>query len=128
MRDAQPEIESRGARLVVIGNGTTHQARDLVVDLGFRGTLWVDPDMTAYRAAGLGRRVAKALSPRMIGHAVRAMRAGHRQKGVQGDPWQMGGTFVIAPHDEVLYAHVSREAGDHPDLADVLAVLRDSSA
>jgi hypothetical protein len=112
----------------VIGNGTPHQARDLIDDLGYHGTLWVDSDMTAYRAAGLERGVAKALSPRMIVHAVRAMRAGHRQKSVQGDPWQMGGTFVIAPHDEVLYAHVSREAGDHPDLAAVMAVLRRSSA
>ena len=49
------------------------------------------------------------------------------QKGVQGDPWQMGGTFVIAPHDAVLFAHVSGEAGDHPDLADVLAALELSS-
>lgn len=127
MRDAQPEIERRGARLVVIGNGTPHQARDLIEDLDYRGTLWVDPDMIAYRAAGLERGLAKALAPRMFGHAVRAMRAGHRQKGVQGDPWQLGGTFVIAPHAEVLFAHVSREAGDHPEPAAVLAVLEGSS-
>ena len=127
MRDAQSEIESRGAQLVVIGNGTPHQARDLIEDLDYRGTLWVDPDMIAYRAAGLERGVTKALSPRMLGHALRAMRAGHRQKRVQGDPWQMGGTFVVAPRDEVLFAHISREAGDHPDLADVLAVLGDAA-
>jgi hypothetical protein len=127
LRDAQTEIASRGARLVVIGNGTPHQARDLIEDLDYHGTLWVDPDMVAYRAAGLERGLAKALSLKMFGHAVRAMRAGHRQKGVQGDPWQMGGTFVIAPHDAVLFAHVSGEAGDHPDLADVLAALELSS-
>lgn len=123
MRDAQSEITGRGAHLVVIGNGTPHQARDLREDLDYRGTLWVDPDMVAYRAAGLERGVSKAFSLKMFGHAWRAMRAGHRQKGVQGDPWQMGGTFVIAPGDRVLYAHVSGEAGDHPDLADVLASL-----
>ena len=128
MRDAQAEIESRGAHLVVIGNGTTHQARDLIEDLDYRGTLWVDPDMIAYRAAGLERGVAKALSLKMFGHAVRAMRAGHQQKGVQGDPWQMGGTFVIAPGDRVLYVHVSGEAGDHPALDEVLSVLDEAAS
>mgnify|MGYP001811649394 CR=1 FL=1 len=128
MRDKQAEIESRGAHLVVIGNGTTHQARDLIEDLDYHGTLWVDPDMIAYRAAGLERGVAKALSLKMFGHAMRAMKAGHRQKGVQGDPWQMGGTFVIAPHDQVLYAHISGEAGDHPALDEVLAALERPSS
>ena len=123
MRDHQAEIEQRGVHLVVIGNGTPGQAQMLRDDLAYQGTLWVDPDMAAYRAAGLRRGVTKTLSFRMFGHLVRALRDGHRQRGVQGDPWQLGGTFLIAPPERVLFAHVSREAGDHPPVADVLNTL-----
>ena len=124
MRGARPEIDRRNVHLVVIGNGTPAQARDLQEDLDYRGTLWVDPDMEAYRAAGLRRGASRAFSFRMIGHLVRALRSGHRQRGVQGDPWQLGGTFLTAPPDRVLYAHVNREAGDHPPLDDLLAILK----
>ena len=123
MRDVYPEIEKRDAQLVVIGNGLPAQARDMRDELGFPATLWVDTQMAAYRAAGLRRGPTRALSWRSFGHLVRAWRGGHRQAGVQGDPWQLGGTFVIAPPDRVLFTHVSREAGDHARVRDLLQAL-----
>ncbi len=123
MRGIQPGIEQRGARLVVIGNGSPAQARDLRQDLDFPATLWVDPQMEAYRAAGLRRGAARALSWRTLGHTLRAWRAGHRQQGVQGDPWQLGGAFVVTPASAVVYGHVSREAGDHPAPQELLRAL-----
>ena len=123
MRDVIPAIEKRGARLVVVGNGLPAQARDLKEDLHFPATLWVDTEMKAYRAAGLRRSPARTLSWRTLGHLVRAWRGGHRQAGVQGDPWQLGGTFVIGPPEKVHYEHISREAGDHTPVKDLLAAL-----
>ena len=123
MRDIIPAIEKRGARLIVVGNGLPEQARDMKVSLDFSATIWVDAEMTAYRAAGLHRGPARTLSWRTFGHLVRAWRGGHRQAGVQGDPWQLGGAFVIAPPDQVHYAHVSREAGDHAPEPELLAAL-----
>ena len=123
MRDIIPAIEERGARLVVVGNGLPEQAWDRKENLDFPATVWVDAEMMAYRAAGLRRGPARTLSWRTLGHLVRAWRGGHRQAGVQGDPWQLGGAFVIAPPDQVHYAHVSREAGDHAPEQDLLAAL-----
>jgi hypothetical protein len=123
LRDIIPEIEERGAHLVVIGNGLPAQARDMQEDLEFPGPVWIDAEMTAYRAAGLRRGPTRTLSWRTLGHLVRAWRGGHRQVGVQGDPWQLGGTFVIAPPHEVHYAQISREAGDHPPVPDLLVAL-----
>ena len=113
----------RSAQLVVIGNGLPAQARDMRDELVFPATLWVDPEMAAFRAAGLRRGPARTLSWRTFGHLVRAWRGGHRQAGVQGDPWQLGGTFVMAPPDRVLFTHVSREAGDHAQVRDLLQAL-----
>jgi hypothetical protein len=123
LRDVIPDIEERGARLVVVGNGLPGQARGLKEDLGISATFWVDTEMKAYRAAGLRRGPMRALSWRTLGHLVRAWRRGHRQAGVQGDPWQLGGTFVIAPPDRVHFAQISREAGDHAPVPDLLAAL-----
>jgi hypothetical protein len=63
------------------------------------------------------------LSLKTFGHAWRALRSGFRQTEVQGDPWQLGGAFVITPEGKTVYEHVSREAGDHPDNADLLRAL-----
>jgi hypothetical protein len=65
-----------------------------------------------------------AINLRTARHALRAVRKGFRQTSVQGDPWQLGGSFVIDPKGNVLFAHTSREAGDHPDPEDILAALR----
>ena len=121
MRDAHEELERRGVRLVVVGNGRPHHAKAFQRDQQITFDLWVAPDMEAYRAAGLRRGAAATLSPRTVGHAWRAMRGGHRQTRVQGDPWQQGGAFLITPSGDVLYEQISREAGDHAPIQDILA-------
>ena len=63
---------------------------------------------------------------RMLGHGVRALKKGFRQKRLQGDPWQLGGVFVIDPSGKILYKQISREAGDHPEAGEILAALEAS--
>ncbi len=90
--------------------------------------LLVDPELRAYRAAGLRRGRVEALSPRLPFNAIRALRAGSRQGAVEGDVWQLGGVFAIRPGGELAYRYVSREAGDHPPVDDILAALADDAA
>lgn len=123
MRDAFDAINARNVRLVVIGNGQPWHARAFREVEGILFDLWVDPEMKAYRAAGLKRGFTRVFSWRMFGHIWRAMRGGFRQKGVQGDPWQLGGAFVITPDGKTVYEHVSREAGDHATVPELLQVL-----
>jgi NAD(P)-dependent dehydrogenase (short-subunit alcohol dehydrogenase family) len=86
-------------------------------------TLLVDPELRAYRAAGLRRGRVEVLSPRLARNGLRALRAGFRQTGVEGDPWQLGGAFVLRPDGACTFRQASREAGDHADLDGVLAAL-----
>lgn len=123
MRGEIDEIEARGASLVIIGNGSAEFARAFRADLDLRGTILIDPDLVSYRAAGLRRGRAEILSPRLWTNAARAFQAGYRQNSVEGDPWQLGGIFVIRPGGDLLYQYRSREAGDHPDPADILSSL-----
>lgn len=123
MRDAYDEIKRRGVRLVVIGNGQPFQAKAFREDEEIPFELWVDPEMNAYQAAGLRRGIAKVLSLKTLAHGWRAMRRGFRQTKVQGDPWQIGGAFVITPEGKTVYEQVSREAGDHASIPELLEVL-----
>ncbi len=106
-----------------MGNGSPYFAAAFREDLGLDGPLLVDPELRAYRAAGLRRGRVEVLSPRLLGNAARALREGHRQDGVQGDAWQLGGVFVIRPDGALTFRHVSAVAGDHPSVDDILAGL-----
>lgn len=129
MRDSLDEIRSRGAELVVVGNGAPHFAAAFREDLGLPPDvpLLVDPALRAYRAAGLRRGRVEILSPRLPFHALRALRRGFRQTGIEGDPWQLGGVFVIRSGGALVYRHASAEAGDHPPLSEVLEALEDGA-
>jgi dehydrogenase/reductase SDR family protein 12 len=123
LRDEIGEIRSRGAELVIVGNGAPNFAAAFRQDFSLDSPLLVDPERRAYRAAGLRRGHIELLSPKVPLNALRALRAGSRQTGVQGDPWQLGGVFVIQPGGELTYRYVSLEAGDHPPVEEILAAL-----
>jgi peroxiredoxin len=53
MRDAQSEIEKRGARLIVIGATQPDAMKEFRESVGYRGPLVVDPSLDAFRAAGM---------------------------------------------------------------------------
>jgi NAD(P)-dependent dehydrogenase (short-subunit alcohol dehydrogenase family) len=123
LRDRIDAIRVRGAELIVVGNGSLEFAEAFREDYALDCPLLVDPDLFAYRAAGLRRGRVELLSPRLACNAARALRAGYRQSGIQGDPWQLGGVFVIRPEAELTYRYVSREAGDHAPVEEILAAL-----
>lgn len=123
LRDRMEAIGARGAELIIVGNGSTEFAAAFREDHALDCPLLVDPELVAYRAAGLRRGRVEILSPRLARNAARALRAGFRQSGVQGDPWQLGGVFVIRPEADLVYRYVSREAGDHAPVEEILAAL-----
>jgi NAD(P)-dependent dehydrogenase (short-subunit alcohol dehydrogenase family) len=127
LRDRIGDIRARGAELVIVGNGAEHFARAFREDFELDCPVLVDPELRSYRAAGLRRGRVEVLSPRLAGNALRALRGGFRQTGVEGDPWQLGGVFVVRPDGALTYRYASREAGDHPPPEDILAALADDA-
>jgi len=123
LRDRVDEIRDLGAELVVVGNGAMNFAAAFREDYQLDSPLLVDPELRAYRAAGLRRGRAEALSPRLSLNALRALRSGSRQGSVQGDIWQLGGVFVIRPGGELAYRYVSQVAGDHAPVDAILEAL-----
>ena len=117
------EIRKLGAELVVVGNGRPEHAADFWREQNLTFPLLVDQEMKAYKAAGLKRGITDTINLRMFRHGVRALRKGFRQQKLQGDPWQLGGVFVITPTGKIPYEQKSREAEDHPEPAEILGAL-----
>jgi len=118
------EIHDRGGELVTVGNGGQAFARAFREDMGITTPVFVDPSGATYRALGMRRSLVGTLfSGRSLLHAARALRGGFRQGRTQGDAFQLGGVLVVDTDGRVLFRHLSREAGDHPPEADVLAAL-----
>ncbi len=113
---------------MVVGNGKPHHAKAFREDEKITFTLWVDPEMEAYRAAGLKRGMGSVFTRRSMGHMARAMRGGFRQSRTKGDAWQNGGAFVISSEGKTLFTQISRESGDHAEVADILAALDSAAA
>lgn len=123
MRDVQPEIERRGARLFAVGNGGPHFARAFVEDWGVTFPVYVDPARTAYQAAGLRRGAASTFRLGVVKSGLRALAKGYVQGMTQGDPWQQGGVFVFGPGNQDHFAYISDEAGDHPEVDTILRAI-----
>ena len=117
----------QGADVVIVGNGNRSFAEAFREEFEIEGLLLVDPDLHAYRAAGLRRGRREITSPQLIGNTIRALRSGARQTAVQGDPWQLGGIFVFAPGGELRFQFRSAAAGDHADPADIDAAIDESA-
>jgi NAD(P)-dependent dehydrogenase (short-subunit alcohol dehydrogenase family)/peroxiredoxin len=123
LRDRADEIRATGAEIAIVGNGSRYFASAFREDFRLDFPLFVDPELEAYRAAGLRRGYLELFSPRLVANAVRAIASGSRQTGVQGDAFQLGGLFVIRKGGGIAFAHRSRAAGDHAPLDDVLRAL-----
>ena len=127
MRDPIKAWRRQGVDVVIIGNGNRDFAEDFRKEFEIEGKLLVDPDLHAYRAAGLRRGRREIASPQLVGNAIRALRTGARQTKVMGDPWQLGGVFVFAPGGELRFRYASVAAGDHASPDAIEAALDESA-
>ena len=126
---ARSTFEAVGAPLVLIGQGTPHDAasfrRQLHIDL----PVLADEERVSYLAAGTKLATLDELvGPAVIGKAVVAMA---RQRVVLGrntaDEAQLGGTMIIDPDGRVAWAHLSENASDMAGPGEILAALRRTS-
>lgn len=86
--------------------------------------IFTDERRLAFERAGFRRGVGTLLSPRAIGNYVRAFLSGHRGSRKEGDALQQGGALVVARDGTLLYKYVSRASGDHPEVRELVAALR----
>ena len=114
-----------GKRALVVGcySGMGAATAKIVQSLGgeVHGVDYKDPD---YELAGFTRSIGSTFSLRALFNHLRARRKGFRQGRLAGDPWQQGGTLIVAPSGEVLFEYRSKGPGDHAAPERLVAALR----
>jgi hypothetical protein len=124
LREHETAFRQKGARLAAIGLGDANYARLFREKSGITFPLLIDEQRQAYRAAGLrSANLLHLLRRDNMRARKRAQAAGHRQHKLGKNPFQLGGSFVFAPGDRDLYAHLSQTFGDNASPADLLAAL-----
>jgi peroxiredoxin len=128
LRHAIPEIQSLGARFLVVGNGSVQHLRWFREDQRTDFPVFTDPSRKLYEEAGFRRDAGAYLSMDALRSVLRAFRSGFRQARTRGDPWQQGGVLVFDPDGRVAWRHVSAALGDHPPPSRVIDAVRAISA
>ncbi len=124
MRDHEPAFRDKGARLAAIGLGDAHYAKLFREETGITFPLLVDDKRQAYRTAGLRNGSLFHLFRQDNSLArKRARTAGHVQRKLGKNPFQLGGSFVFGPGNVDLYMHISQTFGDNAATTDLLAAV-----
>ena len=124
MRERQPEFTHAGATLAAIGLGDMHYAQLFREETGIIFPLLVDSERLAYKAAELksGNLFHIFRSDNSTARA-RAKAAGFRQHRTGRDPFQLGASFIFAPGNRDLFAHLNRTFGDNAEIPALLSAL-----
>jgi AhpC/TSA antioxidant enzyme len=124
LRDHEEAFSRAGASLAAIGLGDLRYARLFREETGIGFPLLVDAERRTYQAAGLGSASLLHLLRRDNARArSRARAGGHSQHSFGEHPLQLGGSFVFAPGDVDVFAHVSETFGDNAPVAELLAAV-----
>lgn len=107
----------------LIGNGGASFIEGFREVTGYTGSIYTDPSLKAYKAAGLVRSVRSTIGIRSLAAGARSLAAGRRQGPTQGDPWQQGGALVISSEAQILYSHRSSAGGENVSAQELLDAL-----
>ncbi|KAL2514410.1 Thioredoxin-like protein AAED1 [Forsythia ovata] len=123
------KMDAAGVALVLIGPGSVDQARAFSNQTKFKGEVYADPSYSSYEALRFVTGVSTTFTPGAGLKIIQAYMEGYRQDwGLSFEKdtrtrggWQQGGVIVAGPgKNNILYIHKDKEAGDDPDIEDIL--------
>ncbi len=118
-----PDIRKKGAEAFIVGSGRPEQARDFLEKGGLDVTVFCNPDLAAYKAAGMKRGLLRTFNPKSAVNALGSLARGFRQGRTQGDAFQQGGVLVVSSAGKVLFHRADAVTGEKVPLAEILASL-----
>jgi hypothetical protein len=123
---ARDEIEATGASLTLIGQLTPRHAAHFRRRQGIEMPVLADNDRASYKVAGAKMgSIGELIGPKVVAKGLRTtMQTGRFQTRTLGHPAQLGGTMLITPGGEVVWSHMSEDAGDNASPEEILEAIR----
>ncbi|KAL3839608.1 hypothetical protein ACJIZ3_024199 [Penstemon smallii] len=123
------KMDAAGVALVLIGPGSVDQAKAFSEQRKFKGEVYADPNYSSYEALQFVSGVTTTFTPGAGLKIIQAYMEGYRQDwGLSFEKdtrtkggWQQGGIIVAGPgKNNISYVHKDKEAGDDPEIEDIL--------
>jgi hypothetical protein len=125
LREHEAEFKQKGANIAAIGLGDMNYARMFREDTGIDFPLLIDEERRAYGVAGLKQaNILHIFRSDNAEARKRAKARGHEQVKLGKNPFQLGGSFVFAPGNVDLFAHLSRTFGDNASMDHLLRAIK----
>ena len=126
MDRAQQDIETAGARLVLIGQLTPRHAAHFRRRQGIELPVLADENRASYKAAGAKiATMNELLGPNVVAKGLMTtVQTGRFQTRTLGHPAQLGGAMVIKPDGGVGWSHMSQDASDNAPPEEILEAVR----
>ena len=126
MDRARGDFKAAGAGLVLIGQATPRHAAQFRRRQGIQLAVLADEQRVSYKAAGAKMAsVTELFGPQSVS---KGLLAGARSRKIQtrtiGNAAQLGGSLVIGPDGQVVWSHMSANAGDNASPEEILAAAR----
>lgn len=124
-------MDASGVALVLIGPGSIDQAKTFAEKTKFEGEIYADPSHSSYEALQFVSGPLTTFTPKAGLKIIQLYREGYRQDWklsfekdtVTRGGWKQGGIIVAGPgKNNILYIHKDKEAGDDPEIEDILKV------
>ena len=120
----QDELKKLNAMVLVVSfSSSTDAARAWLKETCASFTMLLDPERKVYRAYGLRSSWLRTWNPIAGRDYLRLLISGQRVRGIEADPYQLGGDFIIDSKGSLRLAYRSRVATDFPPLVDLLTLL-----
>lgn len=128
MRHRYEDFRQAGAEVAVVsfaqGRALEHYRRGLETPF----PLLSDPERTTYEAYGLRKGSFLGIfGHRTVWAYVKLMARGRLFRGIQADPFQLGGDFVIDGQSAVRFAYRSEDPADRPSMDQLAEAVRDTT-
>jgi alkyl hydroperoxide reductase subunit AhpC len=120
----QDELKRLNATVLVVSfSANTEAARAWLKETCPSFTMLLDPERKVYRAYGLESSWLGTVNATAAWDYLRLLLSGQRVRGIEADPYQLGGDFIVDTKGILRLAYRSRVATDFPPVADLLAIL-----
>lgn len=122
-------MDAAGVALILIGPGSVEQAKTFSEQTKFPGEIYADPNHSSYDALKFVYGVSTTFTPLAGLKIIQLYMEGYRQDWALSfekntrtkGGWQQGGLLVAGPGtSNISFIHKDKEAGDDPDMEDVL--------
>jgi peroxiredoxin len=129
LRRRYEEFRQAGAEVVIVSFVQDQRLQFYSQGLDLPFPLLSDPDRRAYTTYGLRRGgIWTIFGPKIIWTYIKLILHGRRFRGIQGDPMQLGGDFVIDGQGVIRFAYLGADPADRPPVERLLQAVREPAA